>query len=83
MKIHFVVDKKSNTTTITLAEHVSFINKSGIQEALVETPNGSKLVIDATRNKFIDHDVKEILQEFKNFRSKDRSITVELIDLEL
>ena len=83
LKIHFVVDKKSNTTTITLAEHVSFINKSGIQEALVETPNGSKLVIDATRNKFIDHDVKEILQEFKNFRSKDRSITVELIDLEL
>ena len=70
-------------TKLTLSENVSFLNKAGMLETLRDLPNNSKLIIDGSSNKYIDQDVKEVIQEFKNFRAPDRNIEVELINLNI
>lgn len=51
---------------IRLSEHVSFLNRANIQQTLEALPPNSEVVIDATRSKFIDYDVYEIIQNFKS-----------------
>ena len=53
-------------TFIRLSEHVSFLNRANIQQTLEALPPHSEVIIDATRSKFIDYDVYEIIQNFKN-----------------
>lgn len=53
-------------TIIRLSEHVSFLNRANIQQTLEALPPYSEVVIDATRSKFIDYDVYEIIQDFKS-----------------
>lgn len=55
-----------NKTIIRLTEHVSFLNRANIQQTLEALPPHSEVVIDATRSKFIDFDVYEIIQNFKS-----------------
>ncbi len=55
-----------NKTIIRLSEHVSFLNRANIQQTLEALPPHSEVVIDATRSKFIDYDVYEIIQNFKS-----------------
>ncbi|MDA9161565.1 SulP family inorganic anion transporter [Crocinitomicaceae bacterium] len=83
LKIHFSMEQKKGVTKLTLSENVSFLNKAGMLETLRDLPNNSKLIIDGSSNKYIDQDVKEVIQEFKNFRAPDRNIEVELINLNI
>lgn len=83
LKIHFSMTSKSGVTTLTLKENVSFLNKAGMLETFRDLPNDSKLIIDGSSNKYIDQDVKEVIEEFINFRAPDRNIVVEIINLDI
>jgi carbonic anhydrase len=54
-----------NKTILRLSEHVSFLNKANIQQTFEQLPDYSDVVIDATRSKYIDYDVYEIIENFK------------------
>ncbi|MCF8007803.1 MAG: carbonic anhydrase [Methylovulum sp.] len=54
-----------NKIILRLAEHVSFLNKANIKQTLEQLPTDSKVIIDATRSKYIDYDIYEIIQNFK------------------
>lgn len=62
---------------IQLAEDVSFLNKGALIEVFRKVPYGSKVSIDFTKNKTIDQDAKEVIEEFQ-VGAKKRNITIEL-----
>ncbi len=67
-----------NKTILRLSEHVSFLNKANIQQTLEQLPDYSEVVIDATRSKYIDYDVFEIIENFKiEARRKNIKLTIE------
>jgi MFS superfamily sulfate permease-like transporter len=65
---------------LQLAEDVTFINKASIQRTLTKLPDGSKVVIDASKTINMDLDVCEIIQEFIE-GAPHRNIEAEVIDL--
>jgi MFS superfamily sulfate permease-like transporter len=64
---------------IDLAQEVSFLNKSAIKTTLSEIPSNSKVVINATDTVYIAHDVLDLINEFKNIRSKELNINTKLV----
>lgn len=78
----FEVDEHLSETgviRIELAEDVTFLNKANIQRALQQIPEGSKVIIDASRSVNIDHDVIEIIEDFRT-QSKFNKMEVEFIE---
>ena len=65
------------TIYLQLAEHVSFLNKAGIVNALEELPPNARVVIDGTQSVEVDHDVREAIEEFR-LLAPTRGIRVEL-----
>ncbi|WP_411727497.1 bifunctional SulP family inorganic anion transporter/carbonic anhydrase [Methyloglobulus sp.] len=63
---YFKETQIGNKTIIRLSENVSFLNRANIQKTLESLPAHSVVVIDATRSKYIDYDVYEIIQNFKS-----------------
>ena len=63
--------------TITLSEHVTFINKGSIANKLSHIKNNANVVIEGKDAHFIDLDVLEILYDFKE-SAKQKNIQVEL-----
>lgn len=62
---------------LKLAEDVTFINKASIQRTLSQIPDGSKVVIDASKSINIDFDVIEIIDEFEeNAKHRDIDLTI-------
>jgi len=68
-------DKK--VIRIRLAEEVSFLNKAAIQVTLTNLPKNSEVIIDGAHSRFIDPDVLEIINNFKN-NAYTKGITVKL-----
>jgi len=67
-----------NKTILRLSEHVSFLNKANIQRTFERLPDYSEVVIDATRSKYIDYDVYEIIENFKIEAQRKRiKLTIE------
>ncbi|WP_340122195.1 bifunctional SulP family inorganic anion transporter/carbonic anhydrase [Methylobacter svalbardensis] len=67
-----------NKTILRLSEHISFLNKANIQQTLEQLPDYSEVVIDATRSKYIDYDVYEIIENFKiEAQRKHIKLTIE------
>jgi MFS superfamily sulfate permease-like transporter len=64
---------------IDLAQEVSFLNKAAIKETLVQIPENSKVIINASDTVYIAHDVLDLIKEFKKIRAKDENIKVKLI----
>lgn len=64
--------------TMRLAEEVSFLNKGAVMEALGKVPDGAKLVIDQSQCVHIDHDVREVIDDFCA-TAPERGIDVTLI----
>jgi MFS superfamily sulfate permease-like transporter len=62
--------------TITLSEHVTFINKGSIANKLTHVENDSHVIIEGKNAHFIDLDVLEILYDFKE-NAKQKNIQVE------
>lgn len=62
---------------LTLAQEVSYLNKGAIAKFLQEVPLESKVIIDGSASTYIDHDVLEVIQDFKiNAPSRDIELTL-------
>ncbi|MEM9886258.1 MAG: SulP family inorganic anion transporter [Bacteroidota bacterium] len=62
---------------LELSEHVSFLNKAAILQTLNHIPQGSEVIIDASKSIDIDQDVVEIISDFKESApSKDIRVKV-------
>jgi len=68
----------SNVVKMTLAEEVTFFNKAAILSELDSLPEGSYLILDVSRTRFLDHDVIEIFNDFSE-KAKQRNINIRLI----
>jgi len=67
-----------NKTILRLSEHVSFLNKANIQQTFEQLPDHSEVIIDATRSKYIDYDIFEIIENFKiEAQHKNIKLTIE------
>ncbi len=65
---------------ITLSEEVSFLNKAAIRETLDALPNNSNVIIDASRTHYIDHDVIELIKEFRDIKAGVKHINCKLLN---
>jgi len=74
-------DLKDGVIRLALAEDVTFINKASIQRTLSQIPDGSKVIIDASKSINIDFDVIEIIEEFE-ISAKHREIDLTIIERE-
>ena len=67
--LHFFRREKEPGVTdkirIALADHVSFLNKSGIIDILDKLPEDSVVEIDARQSSYIDHDIVEAIENFR------------------
>lgn len=61
-----------------LAEEVVFLNKGKIKKELSELPEGAQITIDMSRSFTVDHDVLEIISDFRD-QAKQKNIHVILI----
>lgn len=72
---------EAETIIIRLSEEVTFLNKASIQAKLDEVPANSRVVIDGSHSVHIDHDVLEIIHDFKAHAAPMRNIDVETIGI--
>lgn len=49
---------------IRLTEHMTFLNKAALKRILREVPPESSVVIDMTGTRILDHDAREVIQDF-------------------
>ncbi len=63
-----------------LAQEVSYLNKGAIASFLRELPNNSRLTIDGSESTYIDHDVLEVIEAFRQ-NAPIRNIELTLIDI--
>ncbi|AHM59200.1 sulfate transporter [Flammeovirgaceae bacterium 311] len=78
---HYVTQDKradgKNVYRIVLAEEVTFLNKGSIMNSLRHVPDDVALEIDYSKSAVIDHDVKEIIEDYRNTaRSKNIDLTI-------
>lgn len=66
---------------LRLSEEVTFLNKASIQMTLENLPKNSRVVIDGSHSIEIDHDVLELIQDFKLHAAPTKNITVETIGI--
>ena len=72
-----VVD--GNKYLIKFRPEVSFFNKALLKQKLLQIPNGSSVLIDSSRCKFIDHDIQDLIDDFV-VSAEAREMRVELIE---
>lgn len=68
---------EGRTLWLRLGEQVTFLNKAHLAKKLSSLPDNTHLIVDATRARFVDPDVWELLAAF-NREAKRRNITVEI-----
>jgi MFS superfamily sulfate permease-like transporter len=74
----FTIVQHEEQTLIRFNKDVNFIHKSEIIKALNSVPSNSKLIIDGAKAWYIDHDVFEMIQDFR-YTAKERQIDLEII----
>ena len=81
----FVMNRETlhldETMRIELPNQVSFLNKASIKDTLWNIPNNSKLIIDARNSDYIDQDVLDIINDFKNTVSGIKNIKVNVLGI--
>jgi MFS superfamily sulfate permease-like transporter len=80
---HYKKSKEGDREVVTLrlSEEVTFLNKASIQLSLDDLPKNSKVIIDGSHSVSIDHDVLEIIQDFKKMGAPMRNIDVETVNV--
>jgi MFS superfamily sulfate permease-like transporter len=73
---------ETGKTRVRLHEHLTFLSKANLTELLQSFPKGSHVEIDGSACKRVDHDVMEVLREFREAGSL-RGVTVRMIGLDL
>ncbi len=63
---YFHEKEADNCISITLAEQVSFLNKANLLRELNCIPPYKEVIIDGSMTRYIDHDVLEIIENFKS-----------------
>lgn len=63
---------------LVLAEEVTFLNKVRINQALQAVPADSVVTVDATRTRHLDHDVVEMLHDFRD-TARAKGITLKFL----
>lgn len=77
---HKEEQKDKDIIRIKLSEHVSFLNKASIVLTLEHLPDNQHVIIDGENSAYIDYDVLEAIQEFKQ-TAHERGITVEVLNV--
>lgn len=72
-----MVTERNGKYLVKLQKDVSFLNKAPLMRQLSQIPNGSFVILNASKAKFIDHDIQELLNDFIS-TSEDKKIKVEL-----
>ncbi len=65
---------------LSLNKDVSFLNKALLRKFILSIPENCTVTIDASKAKFIDHDIMETIEDFLA-AAPDGNITVKVIDL--
>lgn len=73
------ISKLDDFWRIRFAENLTFLNKARILDLLESIPNRTRVFLDTSRCKFVDHDVIEAIQEFR-IQAAEREIQI-LTDL--
>ncbi len=68
----------NNEYTLTMHKDVSFLNKPLLRRSLQQIEHNSYVFIDASKAKFIDHDIREILTDYLT-TAPDDNVKVEMI----
>jgi len=66
---------------LELPNQVSFFNKASIKETLWAVPENAKVLIDATYSDYIDNDVLEIIDDYKNIVAPEKNIQLNILGL--
>ncbi|MDZ7607675.1 MAG: SulP family inorganic anion transporter [Cyclobacteriaceae bacterium] len=66
---------------LELPTQVSFFNKASIKETLWNVPENTKVLIDASYSDYIDSDVLEIIDDYKNVVAPERNIQLNILGL--
>ena len=62
---------------MVLAEQISFLNKGNILQSLRKLPDNVDLEIDLSKSAYVDHDVRELIEDFKETaRTKNINLTI-------
>ncbi|HSI71383.1 MAG TPA: SulP family inorganic anion transporter [Gillisia sp.] len=72
---------KGETIRLELSNEVSFFNKASIKNTLWNVPDSSTVIIDATFASFIDQDVLEIFEDFRDTYAREHDINLSIIGL--
>jgi MFS superfamily sulfate permease-like transporter len=73
-----LVTEHNGNYLVKLQKDVSFLNKAPLIKELGLIPDGSKVVLNATLARFIDHDIEEVLNDFiSSAESKNITLLVE------
>ncbi|HDZ05356.1 hypothetical protein LCGC14_0069990 [marine sediment metagenome] len=63
---------------MSLAEEVTFFNKGAILKELDSLPRDTYLELDILKTRYLDHDIVEILEDFR-LKASERNIDIKLI----
>ena len=74
-------DHREEIITIRLSEEVTFLNKASIQDSLDRVPSHARVIIDGSHSLHIDHDVLEIIHDFKAYSAPQKNIAVETVGI--
>ena len=58
---------------------MSFLNKALLRKFILQIPENSTVIIDASKTDFVDYDILEVIEEFLESAAED-NITVELVN---
>ncbi|AHM58857.1 sulfate transporter [Flammeovirgaceae bacterium 311] len=72
---------RGNATRLEFSNEVSFLNKPAIKSTLWSLPKNSRIIIDATFTTYVEPDIIEILQDFKNTFARENNIDVVITGL--
>jgi MFS superfamily sulfate permease-like transporter len=73
----FTVVNDESYYFLRFAKDVTFLQKIALKRALARLPDNSQIVVDCGGAMFVDHDILELLQDFKQ-SAVDRHISVEI-----
>jgi MFS superfamily sulfate permease-like transporter len=76
----FTVVNDGNSYYLRFAKDVTFLQKIALKRTLAQLPNRSDILIDCGGAMFVDHDILELIEDFKE-SAVDRLIKVELANL--
>ena len=67
------------TSRLVLPQQITFLNKASLVAELNSIPSHSQLIIDARYSDFIDKEIVEYIQDFKDDQAPHRKISLNLI----